>query len=103
GTGPLGDQGTNFTGDRGLVALAASDARVHARRRHQGVALGVVDDLGHDVPQRAGDDQAGTFRGPTDALTNAEVSTGPGGGALGGAATTLNQRGRHFLPAFLRA
>src|SRR6185369_7755384 len=62
---------------------------------------GVVDDLGHDVAQRPGHDQAGTLRGAVDVLAHPEVAPCPPDGALGGhAAATLEQSRAHFLPAF---
>src|SRR5581483_6023279 len=101
GLGTLTQERTHFTGDGALVALRAADRHVQARGRDQGVTLGVVHDLGGDVAQRAGDDQAGTLRGSADVLANAEVPTRPAHRALGGdIATTvaLDKRGGHFLP-----
>src|SRR4029450_6704032 len=58
--GPGPQQGAALGGDGALVALAAPDRGVQTGGRDERVALAVVDHLRGDVPQRAGDHQAGT-------------------------------------------
>src|SRR3954466_15351622 len=73
GLGTLREEGADLAGDRALVTLGAPDGDVDGRRGRERVALEVVDHLGGDVPQRAGDHQAGPFRRTGDVLTDPEV------------------------------
>ena len=69
--GPLGDQLADFLG-RGHVA-ASLDLGGQAGGGDQGLALGIVDDLGIDVVQRTIHIQPRTLRGAFHLLANAKV------------------------------
>ena len=65
------------------------------------MALEVVDDLRGDVPQRPGDDQAGTLGGAADVLADPEVPTRPPDGALGGDTAALRRLSSVALTSYL--
>src|SRR5690348_3098638 len=58
---PLGDELADLARLRGLVALDRAEVRLDRRRRRQGLADQVVDDLRGDVLRRTGHDQARTL------------------------------------------
>src|SRR5262245_14142961 len=69
----LGEELAGLTCSRGLVALTASDGLVHRRRRGEGAAGDVVDELAEDMPRGAGHDQPRPIRGACDLLPDAQV------------------------------
>src|SRR5580698_6919636 len=90
---PLGNQLADFLG-RGHVA-ASLDLGGESGGGEDGLALGVVDDLGIDVVQRAINVQPWTLRGALHLLANAKVH------ALANF-VSLSQR-NHLVVPFLKA
>src|SRR5262245_305599 len=70
---PLRQEFPGLTCARGLVSLAASDGLVHRRRRREGAAGSVVDELAENVPRGAGHDQPRPVRAACDLLPDAQV------------------------------
>src|SRR3954452_3142135 len=107
GLGPLGDQGADLAGERGLVALRAAEAGVHGRGAGQRATDGVVDDLHVDVARAAVDDQAGALRRTGDPLAQPGVARQTRDAARGadvGADGCVDPSGllclSHHLPVF---
>src|SRR3954471_11865275 len=100
--GPLGDALADLAGLGGLVAVEGAQVGLHRRGVGQRVTLSVVDDLGHDVPRGAGDDEAWTLRRAGDVLAHPQVAAPTCGvRALARATAAALDADRHFfLPAF---
>src|SRR5690606_18718358 len=59
---------------RGLVTVEGTQIGLHRRGGHEGPTDGVVDDLGVDVPARAGHDETGTLGRSGETLADAQVA-----------------------------
>src|SRR3954470_3177960 len=100
--GPLRDALADLAGLRRLVAVEDAQVRLHRGGVGQGMALRVVDDLGHDVPGGTGDDEARALRRAGQALAHPQVPPlARGVRALARTAAAALDADRHFfLPAF---
>src|SRR5262249_31516972 len=98
----VGQERADRGGEGALGAFVAADRRVHGRRRHEGAAGGVVDDLGEHVTQRARHHETRTRLRAEDVLAYAEVTARLADAARrsNAATPTLEQSRAHFLPAF---
>src|SRR5664279_3246497 len=73
------DQLADLAGLGALVTVDGTQVRLQGRGRGEGATGRVVDQLGTDVPGRAGDHQAGTRGGTHDLLAQPEVAPGTRG------------------------
>jgi len=71
----LGDQEADLLGRFGLGALEVGEVAHQRGFAHQGLADGVVDNLGNHMTVGTGDHQTREFCGAVDALTDTSVAT----------------------------
>src|SRR5699024_12417881 len=97
--GSLGDELPDLDRLVGLGALAVPQVRLQRGSRRQGVPLGVVDELDHDVLGRAENSQARALGGSADPLPSPVVPAQTRGRTLGGP-LTAHGTSHAYLPAF---
>src|SRR3954470_24733207 len=96
----LGDELTDGLRLVGLRTGAGAQVRLEGGGRDEGLAEGVVDDLGDHVPGRLGDDQARTLGRAVDLLAAADLAL-EARLDLGSGVLVVGQRdGHRHLPAF---